>query len=124
MTTTICDPWIERLITAGHLAPGARDLSRENAAAQYNSANALDPSDDDFLYTPGQAADTARDALAVLGIDVAVDARIMLTDGATGPRCWTYLVEPSQLEYACEQYRLITGETLSSDALIGALPWF
>lgn len=121
---TICDPWIERLITAGQLAPGARGLTREQAADQHNAANALDPSDHDFLYTPGQAAGAARDALAVIGIEVADSARILLTDMTGGQRCWTYLVEPTQLEYAIEQHRLMTGESLSATAIERALPWF
>ncbi|GEE00374.1 hypothetical protein nbrc107696_08200 [Gordonia spumicola] len=124
MTATICDPWIERLITSGQLAPGARGLSREQAAEQYNGANALTESDHDFLYTPGQAAGAARDALAVIGLEVPADARILLTDGASGPRCWSYLVEPGQIEYACEQHRLTTGETINPTPILEALPWF
>ncbi|WOC12413.1 hypothetical protein [Gordonia sp. MP11Mi] len=86
---TICDPWIERLISSGQLALGARGLTREEAAHQYNSANALTESDDDYLYTPGQAAGAARDALAIIGLEVPADARILLTDGRPGPRCWS-----------------------------------
>lgn len=120
---TVCDPWIERLIAAGQLAPGARGLSREAAAEQYNEANALDPACDDHLYTPGQAASAARDALARIGIEVNENARILLTDTTGGPRCWSYLIEPGQLEYACDQRRLTTGETLSAEAVMEALPW-
>ena len=123
MTATICDPWIERRIRSGGLAPGARGLSREAAAEQYNQVNGLDPSDHDFLYTPGQAQSAARDALAVISIETG-DARILLTDGRPGPRCWSYLVEPGQLEYAVEQHRLTTGETVSAEAVMEALPWF
>ncbi|WP_341257807.1 hypothetical protein [Gordonia malaquae] len=123
MTTTLCDPWIERLITAGQLAPGARGLSREAAAEQYNQANVLTESDHDFLYTPGQAQVVARDTLAIIGIDTG-DARILLTDGRPGPRCWSYLVEPGQLEFALDQHRLTTGASLSADAVMEALPWF
>lgn len=122
-TPTITDPWIERLIQSGHLAPGARGMSREQAAEQHNAANALDPSDDDYLYTPGQAQTVARDALAVIGIDVDPDTRVVLTDGRAGHRAGAYLLNVGQIEFAVEQHRLTTGESLSADALIEALPW-
>lgn len=122
-TPTITDPWIERLIHAGHLAPGARGLTREQAAEQYNAANALDPTDDGYLYTPGQAQVVARDALAVIGIDVDPGTRVVLTDGRAGPRCTSYMLNPGQIEFAIEQHRLVSGENLSADALIEALPW-
>lgn len=123
MTATICDPWIERLITSGELAPGARGMSREEAARQYNQANALDPADDGYLYTPGQAQEAARAALAMVDISVDDNARVLLTDATGGQRCWTYLVEPGQVEFACEQHRLISGEALSAEAIMGALTW-
>ena len=123
MTTTIVDPWLERQIAAGRLAPGARSLSREAAATQFNDANALDPTDDDYLYTPGQAQQVARDALATIDIEVDSDDRVLLTDGRVGPRAGAYLLNVGQVEGAIEQHRLVTGETLSADALIEALPW-
>ena len=123
MTTTIADPWIERQITAGRLAPGARGMTREDAARQFNDANALDPADPDYLYTPGQAQITARDALAVIGIDVDADTRVLLTDGSAGPRCTYHLLNPGQIEAAVEQHYLVTGERVSADAVIEALPW-
>lgn len=123
MTTILCDPWIERHIAAGHLSPGARGLTREAAAEQYNEANGLVPSDEDFLYSPGQAAAVVRDLLGDIGIEIHADARILLTDMRSGPKCWSHLVEPSQLEYACEQHRHITGESIHPDALERALPW-
>ncbi|QHN36871.1 hypothetical protein [Gordonia pseudamarae] len=123
MTTVLCDPWIERHISAGRLSPGARGMSREDAASQYNECNGLVRSDEDFLYTPTQAATTVRELLSDIGIEIHADARILLTDGDGGQRCWTFLVEPSQLEYACEQHRYITGESINADALEGALPW-
>ncbi|UAK37199.1 hypothetical protein K8O93_18820 [Gordonia bronchialis] len=122
-TTTVTDPWIERQIQAHHLSPGARGLTREQAAEQYNAANALDPEDDDYLYTPGQAQQAARDALAVIGIDVPDGTRVVLTDGRAGHRAGAYLLNPGQIETAVEQHRLTTGESLSADALIEALPW-
>lgn len=121
--TVITDPWIERQIRSGHLAPGARGLTREQAAHQHNQANALGPVDDDYLYTPGQAQVVARDALAVIGIDVPDGTRVVLTDGRAGPRAGAYLLNPGQIECAVEQHRLITGESLSADALTQALPW-
>lgn len=123
MTTVFCDPWVERHISAGRLSPGARGLTREAAAEQYNEANGLVASDVDFLCTPGQAAATTRELLGDIGIEIHADARILLTDMTGGARCWTYLVEPSQIEYAAEQHRLVTGETINLDPIMEALPW-
>lgn len=123
MTTVLCDPWIERHIAAGRLSPGARGLTREDAATQYNECNGLVRSDEDYLYTPGRAAAIARELLGDIGVEIAEGARVMLTDVDGGARCWTFLVEPTQLEYACEQHRLITGESIHPDALERALPW-
>ena len=122
-TTTVTEPWIERQIQAHHLSPGARGLTREEAAHQHNSTNALTPEDVDYLYTPGQAQVVARDALAVIGIDVDPDTRVVLTDGRAGPRCTSYMLNPGQVEAAVEQHRLVTRESLSADALTQALPW-
>ncbi|MCZ4652719.1 hypothetical protein O4157_14930 [Gordonia amicalis] len=122
-TTAITDPWIERQIQAGNLAPGARGLSRDEAAAQYNAANALDSTDPDFIYTPGQAQAVARDALATIDIEVPAATRVLLTDAHVGLRCTNYLLNPGQIEFAIDQHRLISGEDLSADALIAALPW-
>lgn len=123
MTMTICDPWVERHIATGRLSPGARGMGREDAASQYNQANGLVASDVDFLYTPTQAAAAVRELLGDIGIEIHADARVLLTDGDGGQRCWTFLVEPSQVAYACEQHRLITGETINADAIMEALPW-
>ncbi len=122
-TTTLIDPWIERQIAAGHLAPGARGMSRAEAADQYNAANALDQTDPDFLYSPGQAQETARAALSMVGIEITDGTRIMLTDRVAGSRCWVYLANCGQIEAAVEEHRLTTGEDISVDALISALPW-
>lgn len=122
-TALIRDPWIERQIQTGNLAPGARGMSRDEAAHQFNSSNALTPSDDDYLYTPGQAQQAARDALATIGIEVADNTRVLLTDMSTGPRCTYHLLNPGQVTAAAEQHYLVTGEHISADALIGALPW-
>ncbi|MGB3605335.1 MAG: hypothetical protein WBA38_17490 [Gordonia sp. (in: high G+C Gram-positive bacteria)] len=123
MTMTICDPWVERHIAAGRLSPGARGLTREAAATQYNECNGLVRSDEDHLYTPGQAATIARELLGDIGVEIAEGSRILLTDMTGGARCWSYLVEPSQLAFACEQHRLVTGENINAEAIEGALPW-
>lgn len=123
MTTTITDPWIERQIRAGRLAPGARGLTREAAAEQFNQANALTPSDLDHLYTPTHVQQTASELLALVGIVVDPEARILLTDGTAGVRCRAYLVNIGQIQAACDEHRLVTGESISADALIEALPW-
>lgn len=122
-TPTICDPWIERLIHAGHLAPAARGLTREAAAEQYNAANALDPTEPDYLYTPGQAQEISRGALDMIGIEVPSGTRVVLTDRRAGHRANTYMLNCGQVEAAIEQHRLATGETISADAVINALPW-
>ena len=49
--------------------------------------------------------------------------RVVLTDGRAGHRAGAYLLNPGQIETAVEQHRLTTGESLSADALIEALPW-
>lgn len=123
MTTVLCDPWIERHIAAGQLSPGARGMSREDAAWAYNEANGLVRGDEDYLYTPTQAADVTRELLADIGITIDEGARILVTDMTGGARCWTFLVEPSQLAFACEQHRLVTGENINAEAIEGALPW-
>ncbi|QHN30802.1 hypothetical protein GII32_10780 [Gordonia amarae] len=122
-TALITDPWIERQVRAGRLAPGARGMTREQAATQFNEANALTPSDLDYLYTPTHAQVIATELLALVGIDVDPAARIMLTDGTAGARCRAYLINVGQAQAACEEHRLVTGEALSADALIEALPW-
>lgn len=121
--TTWLDPWVERQIGAGRLSPGARGLSREDAAAQYNAANALTPADQDFLYTPEQAQAAAHEALEAVGIDVDAAATVTLTDGATGPWSQAYRVNPGQVETGLEQLYLITGDHLAADAVLRQLPW-
>ena len=123
MTITTTDPWIEQHITTGHLSPGARGLTRDDAATQYNQSNALTASDPDFLYTPETAQAAVHDALRLAGIDVPDHREIALTDCAAGPRAGRYAVTPTQIEAACEQFRLVTGDAISGDALVAALPW-
>ena len=49
--------------------------------------------------------------------------RVVLTDGRAGLCCTYYLLNVGQIECAVEQHRLATGESISADALIEALPW-
>ena len=66
----------------------------------------------------------AREVLAVIGIDVGPDRSVVLTDrDSVGPRVFTYLINPSQLEFACDQYRLATGESIDYGSLEAAMPW-
>lgn len=123
MTATLTDPWIERQIAAGRLAPGARGMSRTEAADQHNQANALTPTDHDYLYSPGQAQRTALGALAMVGIDLPAGTRVVLTDLVAGECGRAYRANVGQIEAAVEEHRLATGETISADALIAALPW-
>lgn len=123
MTITATDPWIEAHITAGRLTPGARGMTRDDAATQYNQSNALDPADPDYLYTPESAQRLVHDALRLAGVDVPDHADVVLTDLAAGPRAGGYAVTPTQIEAACEQFRLVTGDALSAEALVAALPW-
>lgn len=123
MTMTICDPWVERMIAAGRLAPGARGLSRAEAADQYNAANALTPTDHDYLYSPGQAQQTALAALSMVGVDLPAGTRVVLTDVVAGRCGRAYRANPGQIEAAVEEHRLTTGEEISATALIAALPW-
>ena len=119
----VIDPWTERQIQRGLFAPGARGLTRREAARQYNAANALTSADPDFLYTPGAAQHVVRALLALVGIHIAPQVVVILTDAAAGPWCATYRVNPGQVEYAAEQNRLIAGEHINPAALIEALPW-
>ncbi len=121
-TRPITDPWTERQIQRGRLAPGARSLSRCEAAFQHNEANCLTPADPDYLYTPGRAQAAVRALLALVGIEIAPQTTVVLTDGCSGIWCATYRVTPGQVDYASEQHRLIAGEEISPHALIDALP--
>lgn len=51
--------WTERQIAAGVLSPGARGMTPQAAADQYNAANALEPGDRDYLVAP-LPVDTAQ----------------------------------------------------------------
>ncbi|MGB6244659.1 hypothetical protein [Gordonia sp. (in: high G+C Gram-positive bacteria)] len=53
------DGYRERLIASGHLAPGARSMHLADAIDQYNEANALDPSDPDYIRPPGTVVSLA-----------------------------------------------------------------
>ena len=121
MTTT--DAWIEARIVDGQLSPGARGMTRDEAAAQHNAANALDPADADYMFTPERAQKVVHDVLRLVDLEVADYREILLTDCAAGPRAGGYAVNIGQVEAAVEQFRLVTGESLSADAITQALPW-
>lgn len=71
------DGYRERLIAAGRLSPGARSMPLVDAIDQYNEANALDPSDPDYLHPPATAVSLA-DAVDLIPEawhdDIAADA--------------------------------------------------
>ncbi|GAB20610.1 hypothetical protein GOEFS_121_00120 [Gordonia effusa NBRC 100432] len=120
MTTTLVDPWVERQIRQGRLAPGARGLSRAEAADQHNAANALTPEDHDYLYSPGQAQDVALAALSMVGVDLPVGTRVVLTDVVAGRCGRAYRANAGQVEAAVEEHRLTTGEAISAAGIVGA----
>ncbi|GAA2375847.1 hypothetical protein [Gordonia cholesterolivorans] len=71
--------------------------------------------------TPQQ---TAKEVLRIIGIDVLNSRSVVLTDrDDVGARVFTHLINPGQLAYACEQYRLTTGESIDHEALEQSLPW-
>ena len=49
---TTLSSWTERQIAARILSPGARGMTPQAAAEQYNAANALEPGDADYLVAP------------------------------------------------------------------------
>lgn len=66
----------------------------------------------------------ARDVLSVIGIEVIETRTVVLTDGnSVGPRVFTHVIQPSQLTYAVDQFRLATGESVDADELESSLPW-
>ncbi|GAA4746356.1 hypothetical protein [Gordonia alkaliphila] len=66
----------------------------------------------------------ARDVLRTVGIDLPATTAVVLTDGdRTGLCAEGFLVNPSQVAGAAEQFRLITGESIDGDRLVDALPW-
>ena len=75
------------------------------------------------VYPPDRAQTLAVNVLHAIGVDVAPGVTVLLTDADAGQRCDTHRVNPGQMEAACDQYRLITGEDICADALIGAMPW-
>lgn len=120
MTNTITDPWVQRQAAAGLVPERARGLDRADVANRYNRVHGLAPDDHDYLYSPRQAQ---RTALALVGIDLPDDTRIVLTDGVAVLRGRAYVANYGQIEAAAEGDRLVTGESISADALIQALPW-
>lgn len=66
----------------------------------------------------------AREVLRAIGIGVPFGRAIVLTDcDATGVRGHTHQINPSQLEYAVEQFRLTTGESIDYADLEACMPW-
>ena len=122
-TDTNLSSWTDRQIADGRQAPDARGMTPDDAAAQHNEANALSPEDPDDLYTPDGAQQRARDLLTTVGIEVGPTVHVVLTDGSAGSCSRWQRVNPGQLEAAAEQHRLMTGEALSADAIMEALPW-
>ncbi|GAA4739174.1 hypothetical protein [Gordonia alkaliphila] len=120
--TAITDPWVARLVHRGLVPDRARTLDRADVARRYNRVHDLAPADPDYLYSPGMAQDAARAALSMVGIDLTDGTRIVLTDGVAGPRCWSHLANPCQIEAAIEEHRLTTGEVLAVEPLLEALP--
>lgn len=124
MHHTRLSSWTERQIAAGRFSPGARGMTPEAAAEQSNRANGLGQEDPDYLYTPSQAQSVAREMLHHVGIDIDDDTRIVLTDcDDTGQHGRDHRINPGQVEGACEQHRLCTGDAISADAIAAALPW-
>lgn len=73
------------------------------------------------ITTPQQLA---REVLSIIDIEVTGGRSVVLTDrDSVGERVFTHLINPSQLEYACDQYRLTTGESIDYEGLEAALPW-
>ena len=117
---------IEDHIRAGRLSPGARGMRRiDQALRQYNNANALDPSDPEFLIDPHHAQGAARLALRLADHAIPPGCTVTLTDAVPGyePSSSSYAVSPSQVEAALEHLRAVTGDDISADAVVAALPW-
>lgn len=74
----------EALIAAGTLSPGARSIPLADAIDQYNEANALNPTDTDYIPHPPAAVVTLDDAVDLIPEawhdDIAADAK---SQGAT-----------------------------------------
>ncbi|MGC0363825.1 hypothetical protein ABH922_001809 [Rhodococcus sp. 27YEA15] len=68
---------------------------------------------------------TAREILELVGIDIADDVAVVLSDcdevGAADGG--THRVNLGQIVTAVEQFQQVTGETVDVDALMDALPW-
>lgn len=73
----------EHLIAAGHLAAGARSMPLADAIDQYNEANALNPTDADYIHPPAVTV-SLSDAVDLIPEawhdDIAADAE---SQGAT-----------------------------------------
>lgn len=66
----------------------------------------------------------AREVLRAIGVTVPFGRAIVLTDrDDTGVRGYTHRINPGQLEYAVEQHRLVTGESIDYADLEACMPW-
>ncbi|MFC3243276.1 hypothetical protein ACFOJ6_13955 [Gordonia humi] len=59
----------------------------------------------------------------MVGFDLPSGTRIVLTDRVAGQCGNAYRANLGQIEAAVEEHRLATGEAISADALLNALPW-
>lgn len=116
---------IERHIAAGRLSPGTRGMRSDQALRQYNEACALSPADAEFLVDPRHAQSAARLALRLADHQIPPGCTITLTDAVPGyePSNSSYTVSPSQVEYALDHLRQVTGDDISGEAVCAALPW-
>lgn len=71
-----------------------------------------------------QAQSMAHDVLRAVGIDLPSTTPVVLTDGdVTDPHSEGHLVNAGQVEYAAEQFAMVTGLSVDGGALVAALPW-
>lgn len=116
---------IERHIAAGRLSPGARGMRSAEALRQHNQACAATPADPEYLLDPDHAQGAARLALRLANHEIRPGCTIVLTDAIPGhdPGTDTYAVSPSQVEFALDHLRGVTGDDISAAAVVAALPW-
>lgn len=81
----------------------------DHAMIQMLAKRALSAVDIEISTTPGSPEVTLTD----------LDQHSTSADGATG----SVSVTPTQLEYACEQYRMLSGEDIDAGMLIEKLEW-
>lgn len=117
---------IDQHIAAGRLSPGARGMRPEQSLpSQFNEANGFGPSDPQFLVAPAAAQSAARLALRLADHLIPPGRTVVLTDAIPGddPGARAYAVSPSQVEFALDHLEQVTGDLISADAVVAALPW-